>query len=225
MTSMQPTDGHKGPNTSLFVWWIVGFVVSSVFGLVLLWLGGFIGAAVAFPIALLALALTAAMIVDGVVAGWRARSAPRRAASILIVRLVALVAAVFALVPINAGVENVMPWATLLVAHPGYERIVHQAEQNQLPPRDGPSIQQTADGTEFEAEHSPPGRIAFYFPNHFLSDREAIVYDPSIAGRPNGPNNNEVAYLPKGTFDGWITLKDCSHMTGKYYKCWLISPP
>jgi hypothetical protein len=111
--------------------------------------------------------------------------------------------------PIASGVGALLTWATFAHDRPRYEKIEAQilaSPSRQTTPAN--PLRKTPDGQVFEAEHSPPYRIAFYLPDHWLSDRQAIIYTPQP-----GPT--------AAAFDDWLVSYDCRPLSGRYTTCWL----
>lgn len=109
----------------------------------------------------------------------------------------------------------VWDWAALAVNSAKYAEIVALAERGHLPARGKEAFQLASNGSVFEAERWPSGRIAFELPGGFLNNRSVILYDPTGVGQHKaGPSGEDL-------FDNWWTVEKCSPMLGHYFVCGL----
>ena len=167
----------------------------------------------------------AALIVAGIVAGLRSRSAPSHRIGVGLAPLVAVAIGIGLTLPLHQGVGVAMTWSSLLFNRARYGTIIDQIRLGRIPPpKEGKGPQDSAQGIRFEAERSGLRRVAFILPDNWLSDWQVILYDPSIRPPVAGRRDADIDREQASPFDGWLQPYECSRLTGPYLSCYL-SPP
>jgi len=215
------------PSTSrLAAYWLAAVVLLEAVAFSLVWhVGDSFIAWILGSIALMALIplliAGTALMVEGIVAGWRSRSKPLRRLGIGLASTLVVAIGIGLTAPIHQSIGVAMTWSSLLLNHARYGSIIDQVRRGEIAsPKDGKGRQESTQGITYEAERFGPRRVAFILPDHWLSDRQVILYDPSI--RPRGAGRDaDIDREQASLFDGWLKPYECSRLSGLYLSCYL----
>ena len=222
----------RWPTTSrLAVYWLAAVVLveAVVFSLFwhigdssAAWITGSLGLMILMPALLIA---AVALMVAGIIEGLRRKSTALNRIGIGLTPVLFFVIGVGLTPPIHQGVGIAMTWDTLYVNGAQYHSIIEEVRRGEiLRRRAGIGSQETSAGIDFEAERSGLQRVAFMLPDHWLSDRHVILYDPAIHPRGGGSHDVDIAREQASLFDGWLRPYECRRLSGQYLSCYLSRP-